>query len=278
MLFSITAKLFVSIKVIRTYHGAKNRYQEAEHICFRLTRRWIDMNIFVSKSFRRTYAHINRIGENDLRSRIVYNGIVVRNAEVYHSTSKKLNKYRFIMVGNYTGERDQFFVVKLLHRIREKYPESTLQLVGNVKNNVKSQNLYKKCLSYGGKNGLEKKVEFVHNVIDVIPYLFQSDIFIYESTRDTFGIAIVEAMMCGLPCIVNDLDVFQEISNEGNLAVLFKTGDIDDCVEKTLSVLNNYQYHKEQAMKNISKVKEKYSMERYAQNLNEIYQEVARGM
>ncbi len=278
MLFVVAAKLFVNIRVIRTFHGAVDNYLQLEHICYRFLRRWVYQAIFVSESFMKLYAKINQMELEQLRGRLVYNGIRCNGIEINKAFRHPRNRFRFIMVGNYTGGRDQLFIIKTFQNVLHYFPDSSLWLIGNYTDGKESEIRYSQCVDYSKSNNIDNIVKFVQNVTDVFPYLTQSDVFIYESTRDTFGIAIVEAMMCGLPCIVNDLDVFQEISNDGEFAVLFKTGDIDDCVEKTLSVLNSYEYHKERAMSNISKVREKYSMERYAKNLNEVYQEAARGM
>jgi len=278
MLFAVSAKLFANIKVIRTFHAAVDNYFQLEHICYRLLRRSISKTIFVSESFMKLYAKINRTGLGELRGRVIYNGLEFNKFEPKNESKNSTNEYRLIMVGNYSGGRDHLFVTKVFHEILNSYVNTSLWLIGNIASGRKSKNRYSNCIDYTRNEKLSNKIEFIQNISDVTSYLLESDVFIYESTRDTFGMAIVEAMFCGLPCIINDLDVFQEISNQGEFAVLFKTGDIGDCVEKTLSVLNNYEYHKEKAMNNISIVKDKYSMERYAKNLMEIYREVAEGM
>jgi glycosyltransferase involved in cell wall biosynthesis len=52
------------------------------------------------------------------------------------------------------------------------------------------------------ERGLGASVRFAGSVRRVEDYLKASDVFVFPSIRDTFAIALVEAMACGLPVIV----------------------------------------------------------------------------
>lgn len=53
---------------------------------------------------------------------------------------------------------------------------------------------------------LEKKVRFVGYQPDVRPYLWASDVFLLTSFYEGFGISALEAVACGLPAILSDIE------------------------------------------------------------------------
>ena len=71
--------------------------------------------------------------------------------------------------------------------------------------------------------------------------LTQADLFVYASDHDTFGIAVVEAMAAGVPVLVNDWPVMNEITDNGKLAAVYKSNNENDfmnCFFKTTSLAN----------------------------------------
>lgn len=59
-----------------------------------------------------------------------------------------------------------------------------------------------------------------------------ADIFVFPSTTDTFGMAVLEAQACGVPAVVTDVGGPKEIIQDGITGLVAKSGDINDWVEK----------------------------------------------
>ena len=58
-----------------------------------------------------------------------------------------------------------------------------------------------------------------------MPLLYQAaDAFVFPSTKEGFGLAVLEAQASGLPVVVSDLPVFREFLADGESA-LFAPGD-----------------------------------------------------
>ena len=90
--------------------------------------------------------------------------------------------------------------------------------------------------------------------------------------RDTFGIAVIEALSAGLPVIANDWDVMKEISDGGRYFTLFQSGDAQDCCDKMQDLIAHLETRKEEAARNAAAVKATYSIENHIAALNQVYE------
>lgn len=55
------------------------------------------------------------------------------------------------------------------------------------------------------EKGLSEKVIFAGKIDDVRPFYWSSDIFTLTSIGETFSVAALEALSCGLPCVLTDI-------------------------------------------------------------------------
>jgi glycosyltransferase involved in cell wall biosynthesis len=79
---------------------------------------------------------------------------------------------------------------------------------------------------YGSKNdieylkacinsfGLEQNITYLGEVKDTVSLYNAADIFVLLSQYEAFGISVIEAAACGLPCITSDESAFPEIVND----------------------------------------------------------------
>lgn len=67
----------------------------------------------------------------------------------------------------------------------------------------------------------------------IFEFLAAGDIYAFASTTETFGLAVVEAAIAGLPVVAGDLDVLREVltAPDGAPAALFVTPDADGMAE-----------------------------------------------
>ncbi len=75
--------------------------------------------------------------------------------------------------------------------------------------------------------GLEQRVELPGFAYDVSADLEQARCFVLSSFRETFGLACVEALACGLPCVVTACGGPQEIIDAPDLGAVVPVDDPD---------------------------------------------------
>lgn len=79
--------------------------------------------------------------------------------------------------------------------------------------------------NYCQVSGIQDRVEFLGHKTDVAPYLSKSDIFVLPSLDEGLSWSLLEAMSCGLACVVSDADGNVELINNGYNGLVFKLRD-----------------------------------------------------
>jgi len=88
--------------------------------------------------------------------------------------------------------------------------------------------------------GITEKVIFRGSVPhDELPsYLNSSDLYVSTSLSDGTSISLLEAMACGLPCVVSDIPANKPWIKEGQNGFRFQPGDHKELATKIISVLS----------------------------------------
>ncbi|WP_019178598.1 glycosyltransferase family 4 protein [Methanomassiliicoccus luminyensis] len=123
-------------------------------------------------------------------------------------------KYDAAFLGRMHVSKGIFDAVKIWKEVCKTHPEAKLAIIGGGTSNVTRELMD------------EIQGQHMENNIDLMGYLdrdaaFQliksSKIFVFPSHEEGFGIAILEAMACGVPVVAWDLPVYRDIFHEGML-------------------------------------------------------------
>ena len=259
------ATLFTTIKVVQTYHGF-----EKEHFLLKFIIRKTDKNLFVSNYQRELY--IKKYNLKSEKQAVVYNGISFDKFLIHHEKTDLPEKYgnglKLAMVGNFVLVRDQLTICKFLKLLVQKDVKFDFYFVGKQSDNEIWR--YNECVDFCKKNQLDN-VHFLGSRNDIPAILKQMNAFVYSTNHDTFGIAVVEAIACGLPTFVNDWVVMSEITEDGKYATIYKTKDVQDLLQKFTDFFQNRDIYFQKAKEAATFVREKYSIEKHIAQLNNVY-------
>ncbi len=269
------AILGLNVKLFLTYHGHflfnKNKILP---VFQRYFAKKLDANIFVSKHLLNFYLEKHKISRKNCT--VLHNGIETAkfNTEYKQSLKKELNLSSDIflagMVGSFTYGRDHLAVCRAIARIIKIKPEFHIVFIGGRVERYKE--VYDQCFDFCVAKGISDNVHFLGIRKDVPAILKQLDLFVYSSRRDTVGIAVVEAMICGLPVILNDLPALLEVTDQGRVAEVFKTSDADDLFLKMDSLIKNADERNKLSRIANSWANENFTIDRHIDNLLKIYQ------
>lgn len=273
-LYARIACIGMKVKLVLTFHGFD--FNSSSAITRYIIRR-TDRNIFVS-NYQKEY-YIRKYRLNPEKQTLVYNGINFSkfenfyNQNINHNLRKELkiqdSTLLMGMVGNFNEVREQLTVCRFLKLLNEKGVDFHFVFVG--KRVESTPQRYDDCVEFCQKNNLSKRVIFAGVRSDVPAILSELDAFIYSTEHDTFGIAVVEAIATGAPVFVNDWEVMNEITEDGKLAIIYKTKDEHDLLEKFMLFLQKQDEYVRRAKENAVIVRKKYSVEKLIENLKKVY-------
>lgn len=86
--------------------------------------------------------------------------------------------------------------------------------------------------------GLEPRVRFLGYLDDLVPLLQHSDVFLLPSETESFGLAALEAMACGVPVVASDVGGLPEVIGRGEGGHLVPCGDIDGMAAAVLRLVS----------------------------------------
>jgi len=125
--------------------------------------------------------------------------------------------------------------------------------------------------------GVSDSVVFVGPLysVDKLAAYVDSDLCVLPSRYETFPIALLEVYACSKPIVASNLQGLKELIVDGETGLLFEAGNFKQMAEKMAYLLNDNNKAAEIGMKARGLVKERYSIDRVVDNLEELYMEIA---
>ncbi len=194
--------------------------------------------VAVSKFVKNSY--IKELSIPEGRIEVIYNGIdpggliCDRNARYQLRRELKIpeNAFVFVTVGRLDILKNQKLLLQAFPRVLDKIPDAHLIIVGAgpTESELKKLSASLKII---------QNVHFTGTRKDVGAFLEMSDIFVFPTLLEGFGIVLVEAMFKKLACIASDLEVIKEIITDKKNGILFTTNVIESLAEAMIHLANN---------------------------------------
>ncbi len=275
----IFCTLFSKVKLVITFHGFTLGFIDRMYAQLGV---WgSESTVFVSKYLKDWYVR-RLVCVPKKRCHVVYNGIDFSKFDQNYPIPDFLGKLaeashrivKMAMVGNFSSGRSQLFLCQALKTLKDRGKCDFRFFFVGKKTNAEPE-IFDKCVKYCKENGLlDISVFFVGGRNDVPAILQYIDAFVYSTNRDTFGIAVIEAVASGLPTIVNDWGVMKEVTDNGKLASMYKTLDMDDCVHMMEELIVDIKQRKETACFNAEVARLRFSIDNHIRNLCKLYNRV----
>ena len=87
--------------------------------------------------------------------------------------------------------------------------------------------------------GLSGRVDFVGEQMDLVPWLSSANLLLLPSSQESFGLAALEAMACGVAVIASRLGGLPEIIEDGVTGFLRAKDDVDGMAAQGVEVLRD---------------------------------------
>ncbi|OQV47883.1 N-acetyl-alpha-D-glucosaminyl L-malate synthase BshA [Bacillus velezensis] len=134
-----------------------------------------------------------------------------------------------------------------------------------------------KCVAWQlvEKYGLQDQVLLLGNQDRVEELYSISNLKLLLSEKESFGLVLLEAMACGVPCIGTNIGGIPEVIKDQVSGFLVEVGDIQAASEKALAVLEDKQLSKRLTDHALKMVETAFSSQRIVSQYERIYDELA---
>ncbi len=262
-------------RVIYTAHGfhffkgapLKNwlLYYPAEKFCARFTDLLITINqedyeIASKKMKAKEVKYVAGVGLNLDK----FKPIEMDKAEFRKSIGVPENAVLIASVGELNVNKNHSVVVKAIAELNNPDIHYCIAGLGDQKEPLeqlaKSLNMENRLHLLGYREDINK----IYNC---------ADICCFPSLREGFPVSVMEAMACGLPCVVSHIRGNHELIGEAEGGYLCDAKDYISFKEKIGKLLSNKEVCEKMGQRNTEKVQE-YGIETVVKTMNEIYAQV----
>jgi len=149
-----------------------------------------------------------------------------------------------IHVSNFRPVKRVQDVIKIFNLVSKKIP-SKLILVGDGPDRSDCEKLCREL-------NICDKVKFLGKQTALVDILSISDLFLIPSQSESFGLAALEAMSCGLPVISSSIGGLPELIVHGETGYIAEIGDIERMAKYAVDLLTSeskYKYFSENSRK-----------------------------
>ena len=181
---------------------------------------------------------------------------------------KTIYEYDLIFVGNIINVKRIDILFKALNIVKQHYlcKDFKLALVGD-------GNLKQKMKALASELHISNNVSFLGYQEDVYSILNKSKVFIMTSEYEGLPMAMIEAMSCGLPCIMPDVSNIPEVAIHDYNALLVSVGDVEGFAKQIYTLLTDDELYK-RLSNNALKLRDEKEYEYSLENAANIWKEI----
>ncbi len=203
------------------------------------------------------------------------------NCDVYKPNEEKRRELRpryaaedekiIIHLSNFRRVKRVSDVVEVFARIAREIP-SRLMLIGDGPDRSIAESM---ALHYG----IQDRIHFMGKQDSVQDLLPMGDLLLMPSAMESFGLAALEGMACGVPCIATNVGGVPELVEDGYNGLLYTVGDVESMARGGIALLADEPRRKAMAAHARQTAQDKFSTSRIIPMYERYYEAVlAQGM
>ncbi|MDF0726251.1 N-acetyl-alpha-D-glucosaminyl L-malate synthase BshA [Cytobacillus sp. S13-E01] len=257
------------LKVVTTLHGTDITVLGSDQSLSNLIKFGIEQSDSVTAVSNSLVSETHQLIEPKKQIETIYNFIDERvycKKDTQHLRKEYgilENEKIIIHVSNFRQVKRVPDVINSFNLIQEKVP-SKLLLVGD------GPEMTGVCRQVE-QLGLSEKVLFLGKQENVEDLYSISDLKLLLSEKESFGLVLLEAMACGVPCIGTDIGGIPEVISPGENGYLCHLGDVENIAKKAIHLLSNKEIHNVMSNNARQTVKDKFNTDKIVSQYENIY-------
>ena len=122
--------------------------------------------------------------------------------------------------------------------------------------------------------GLKEHVRFLGKQTNISELLSISNLMLLLSEKESFGLVLLEAMLCGVPCIGTNIGGIPEVIEHDKTGYLVELGDTDSAANYAIEVLTDNHLMHRLSENALIQAKEKFASEKIVNQYQHLYDTV----
>ena len=179
------------------------------------------------------------------------------------------NEKIVVHVSNFRSKKRVLDAIRVFAKIQEGLP-AILLLIGE----GQDRNLAYELVA---ELGIQDKVHFLGNQDYVESILPCSDLFLLPSEKESFGLAALEAMSCGVPVVGTNAEGIPEVVRHGEVGFLHDVGDVEGMTESAVALLADPELHGRISQNARTLAVERFSADTHISHYLEFYEKILAG-
>lgn len=183
---------------------------------------------------------------------------------------RKEDKFRILYVGKIEERRNVYFLIEVFRRLCLKYPDVQLMLIGD------GEKKYRDNFLNSIKGEIEKgKIIYRKKVTqEELPEIYQSsDLFLFTSNYEIFGMVLLEAMYFGLPVISTLNGGASTLIKEGKNGYIIDEFDVEKWSEKIAELIDDRERRQSMGQYACETIKSGFTWDKLAEKFESAYEE-----
>lgn len=260
------------IKIVTTLHGTDITVLGIDSSLKQMIKFGIEQSDQVTAVSTSLVKQTQEMLQTEKKIETIYNFVDER--EYYrkdtHSLKKdyciKDNEKVLIHISNFRKVKRVQDVIHTFSIIQDKIP-SKLLLVGDGPE-------YSECYQLVQDLNLENKVLFLGKQENVSDLLSISDLKLLLSEKESFGLVLIEAMACGVPCIGTNIGGIPEVIDHGETGYIVELGNIEQAAQYVVHMLSNDAFMENLSLNAKEVVKKKFASSTILSQYEDLYKRV----
>lgn len=203
---------------------------------------------------------------------VLYNPVEYRECQLSRAAMRSemnIGEHEIVVghVGGMIPSRDQATLIRAFQNMKITVPDAHLVMIGDGPLRGELESIVR-------KSGMTSSVHFIGYTDRIGDYLSAMDIYVNSTIDEGFGIAVIEAMLAGLPVILANSGAHPELITDGKTGVLYSSGDIMDLTEHLIKLANDATLRSGLGLAAVSIARSRFSSKEYAHGYQELITEI----
>ncbi|WP_407268678.1 N-acetyl-alpha-D-glucosaminyl L-malate synthase BshA [Radiobacillus sp. PE A8.2] len=257
------------VKIVTTLHGTDITVLGIDHSLKKMIKHGIEKSDVVTAVSHSLVAQTKEMLKVDKNIEVVYN--FVDDKEYYLRKDNRLRQqYRIkeeekvvVHISNFRKVKRVQDVIYTFANIAAKI-EAKLLLIGDGPEISEIRQLVNQL-------GLQDRVLFLGKQKIIAELLSMADLMLLLSEKESFGLVLLEAMACGVPCIGTNIGGIPEVIIDNESGFTTEVGDIEGTTNKALKILTDDKLWNRFSINGIERVEQRFHATKIVSQYEQLY-------